>query len=434
MLRLLRILKLIRVAKYTAGFHITTRVFQRSAYQIIMVSVYILVILLASSALMFFIERGDFHRNDMTWYRIGKDGNLEISPFQSIVHSFWWSIVTLTTTGYGDAVPVTGPGKLVAALTMTCGILVIALPTSIIGSNFNTEWSLHRRLRFQLKLNQRRERAEEILSNVRQSKAKKIRVLQNQNQTTLLALGEIQQRLAEINPPRYYRKYKKLQIEHMEALNRIAELENKLARLKRIVQNFDTFKDSQKKFDSDSSVGKTGRNRWKWKSIPFRHFNSALQSDISRVASDVETDDKNKRKNLLLSLKTLGKSVTNLTTQSNSKKPVFTKELISSPTELRPSFTPIINSKDANNIKSVIDSDLLSRNSSEYIGDTKGKSINKNNTEDLSTDNIKDKNTLSSNYTQNDQDNIVRNNNKKRNNSQKAEEIEIVVDNQNNSS
>src|SRR4051812_11499110 len=133
-----------------------------------MVSIYILVILLASSALMFFIERGDFHRNDMTWYRIGKDGNLEISPYQSIVHSFWWSIVTLTTTGYGDAVPVTGPGKLVAALTMTCGILVIALPTSIIGSNFNAEWSLHRRLRFQLKLHRRREEAKEILSNVRQ--------------------------------------------------------------------------------------------------------------------------------------------------------------------------------------------------------------------------------------------------------------------------
>jgi hypothetical protein len=381
-----------------------------------MVSVYILVILLASSALMFYIERGDFHRNDLTWYRTGKDGNPEISPFQSIIHSFWWSIVTLTTTGYGDAVPITGPGKLVAALTMTCGILVIALPTSIIGSNFNTEFTLNRRLRFQLKLHQRREQAKEILSDVRTNKAKKIKVLQNQNQTMLLALGEIQERLAEINPPRYYRKYKKLQIKHTETLTRVAELENKLARLKRMIQNFDTFKDRQK-FESDSDVDKTGNNGWKWKRIPFRQFDSVIQGDFRRFASDVEAGDKNKHKIFSSPLKTLRKSVTSLVMQSNSKKPVFTKELISTPTELRPSFTPIIGSKGTNDAKSASDSDLVSSmNVSEYIDDTKDKSINNN--EDLSSDNIEDKN-------------IMRNNDKEMNNSQNTEskEIEIVVDN-----
>src|ERR1051325_3349552 len=141
-----------------------------------MISVYILVILLGSSALMFYFERGSFHRSDMTWYRVGKDGNLEISPFQSIVHSFWWSIVTVTTTGYGDAVPITGLGKLVAAVTMTFGILVIALPTSIIGSNFNNEWFLHRRIRFQMKIKQKREQARAIFSDTSHSKARRIEV------------------------------------------------------------------------------------------------------------------------------------------------------------------------------------------------------------------------------------------------------------------
>merc|ERR1719460_2700481 len=56
--------------------------------------------------------------------------------FPSIVHSFWWAIVTVATVGYGDAVPRTTAAKFVGAASMLAGILLIALPVAIVGSKF----------------------------------------------------------------------------------------------------------------------------------------------------------------------------------------------------------------------------------------------------------------------------------------------------------
>ena len=50
--------------------------------------------------------------------------NIYLSPYQSIASTFWWSIVTMTTVGYGDAYPVSPAGKFVACVTMFGGILV----------------------------------------------------------------------------------------------------------------------------------------------------------------------------------------------------------------------------------------------------------------------------------------------------------------------
>ncbi|CAG9465223.1 unnamed protein product [Pedinophyceae sp. YPF-701] len=61
----------------------------------------------------------------------------EPSPFTSIPASFWWCIVTMVTVGYGDVVPRYWYGKAIASLVMLFGVLVIALPITVIGSNFS---------------------------------------------------------------------------------------------------------------------------------------------------------------------------------------------------------------------------------------------------------------------------------------------------------
>jgi len=61
-------------------------------------------------------------------------------PFSSIPASFWWCIVTLMTVGYGDAVPKTTPGQIVASLAMLASIIILALPISVIGANFTQQW------------------------------------------------------------------------------------------------------------------------------------------------------------------------------------------------------------------------------------------------------------------------------------------------------
>ena len=63
--------------------------------------------------------------------------------FGTIPDALWWAIVTLGTVGYGDAVPITALGRLIAALTIFCGLLMVALPIGIVASSFAHE--VHRR-------------------------------------------------------------------------------------------------------------------------------------------------------------------------------------------------------------------------------------------------------------------------------------------------
>lgn len=67
-------------------------------------------------------------------YLAEKDRNSEM--FGNALESFWWAIVTMTTLGYGDKVPVTGLGKLIGVTCALCGVVIIALPISVVGNNF----------------------------------------------------------------------------------------------------------------------------------------------------------------------------------------------------------------------------------------------------------------------------------------------------------
>ena len=59
--------------------------------------------------------------------------------FGSVPAALWWTVVTLTTTGYGDVVPVTPLGRMVAALVMISGLGVFGLWTGILATGFAAE-------------------------------------------------------------------------------------------------------------------------------------------------------------------------------------------------------------------------------------------------------------------------------------------------------
>ena len=66
----------------------------------------------------------------------------EPSPFApyGIPGAFWWVLATATTVGYGDFYPTSAGGKLIGSACMVAGVLVMALPISIVGANFNKEY------------------------------------------------------------------------------------------------------------------------------------------------------------------------------------------------------------------------------------------------------------------------------------------------------
>jgi voltage-gated potassium channel len=61
------------------------------------------------------------------------------ATFGTIHGTLWWAIVTLTTTGYGDAVPVTPLGRIVAALVMICGIGVLGMLVGVLATGYAAE-------------------------------------------------------------------------------------------------------------------------------------------------------------------------------------------------------------------------------------------------------------------------------------------------------
>merc|ERR1719387_2597984 len=56
--------------------------------------------------------------------------------FPSIVSAFWWSLVTMTSVGYGEVYPRTTLGKMVGFVAMLVGMVLIALPVAIVGQKF----------------------------------------------------------------------------------------------------------------------------------------------------------------------------------------------------------------------------------------------------------------------------------------------------------
>jgi voltage-gated potassium channel len=71
------------------------------------------------------------------------EGKVQPDKLGTIPDALWWSIVTLGTIGYGDVVPVTALGKLIATGTIFLGLIMMALPIGIIATAFSEQ--IHRR-------------------------------------------------------------------------------------------------------------------------------------------------------------------------------------------------------------------------------------------------------------------------------------------------
>jgi len=115
--RIFRAFKLIKYNKALNRFQIAYRIIKE---ELMLFMVVIIILLFIVSAGIYFFEN-------------------EAQPevFKSIFHSAWWSIVTLTTVGYGDVYPITVGGKIFTFFVLIIGVGVVTVPAGLVATSLS---------------------------------------------------------------------------------------------------------------------------------------------------------------------------------------------------------------------------------------------------------------------------------------------------------
>jgi len=145
--RLARIFRVFKLGKTNDGMKMFMRVMSQSYNALRIILFFLLLSMILFGCIIFEVEKGEWVSNgraagldscDHGCYvrRTTDQTGYEISPFTDIPISFWWVLVTQTTVGFGDMYPTSRLGHAVGVITMVMGILVLALPITVIGANF----------------------------------------------------------------------------------------------------------------------------------------------------------------------------------------------------------------------------------------------------------------------------------------------------------
>ena len=115
--RIFRIFRALKLIRYNKALNRFNRAFKIVKEELVLFFIVTLILLFITSAGIYSFEH-------------------EAQPevFKSIFHSGWWSIVTLTTVGYGDVYPITLGGKVFTFFVLISGIGIIAVPAGLVGT------------------------------------------------------------------------------------------------------------------------------------------------------------------------------------------------------------------------------------------------------------------------------------------------------------
>ncbi|MDI5831338.1 ion transporter [Shewanella xiamenensis] len=127
-LRLFRIFRVLKLLRYLSEGNLLLKAMMQSSHKVFLFFFSVSLIIMVLSAVMYVVEGPE-------------------NGFSSIPKSVYWTIVTITTVGYGDITPKTELGQAIAAFTMLLGYSIIAIPTGILTAEISQEAGRHRDLR-----------------------------------------------------------------------------------------------------------------------------------------------------------------------------------------------------------------------------------------------------------------------------------------------
>lgn len=155
-MRALRILYVMRLARHSVGLQTLGLTIQRSMKDFGLLLLFVCVAVTLFSPLVHLAE------SELA-------PNTARSPqlsFSSIPASYWWSIISVTTVGYGDMVPRSVPGQLVALISILAGILILSFPSTSI---FHTFYRTYTELKEENKRLWKEERGAELATEAEES-------------------------------------------------------------------------------------------------------------------------------------------------------------------------------------------------------------------------------------------------------------------------
>ncbi|XP_050761047.1 potassium voltage-gated channel subfamily D member 2 [Gymnogyps californianus] len=119
-LRVFRVFRIFKFSRHSQGLRILGYTLKSCASELGFLLFSLTMAIIIFATVMYYAEKGS-----------------SASKFTSIPAAFWYTIVTMTTLGYGDMVPKTIAGKIFGSICSLSGVLVIALPVPVIVSNFS---------------------------------------------------------------------------------------------------------------------------------------------------------------------------------------------------------------------------------------------------------------------------------------------------------
>ncbi|KAF6746586.1 hypothetical protein DFP72DRAFT_634672 [Ephemerocybe angulata] len=140
-LRTFRLLRVFRPFRYNHTILLTIEVMylsvRRSQHALLAIGFFVVMILTVFSTLLYFAERGTWGEVMDTF--INSDG--DPTQFASIPAAAWFVIVTITTVGYCEITPRSFLGRLITLPILVFGLLLITLPSFLLGREFSLVWA-----------------------------------------------------------------------------------------------------------------------------------------------------------------------------------------------------------------------------------------------------------------------------------------------------